>query len=92
MCTPTEITEPDLIESDRPYVVRLLWQSKIRHFADKRANSLSLTLGVAGSASLAEQSQTIIDKTLRATTPKGWNNQINNELVFRVVAEHIERF
>ena len=90
--TPTEIEEPELIEDDRPYAGTMLWHAKIRNFADNRANSLGLTLGIAGPASLAEQSQTIIHKAIGATTPEGWDNQINNELVFRVSGEHIERF
>ncbi|PKG39682.1 lipid A deacylase LpxR family protein [Psychromonas sp. Urea-02u-13] len=92
MYTPTEIEEPALIEDDRPYAGTMLWHAKIRNFADNRANSLGLSLGIAGPASLAEQSQTIIHKAIGATTPEGWDNQINNELVFRVSGEHIERF
>ncbi len=92
MYTPNDISEPELIENDRPYAGALLWHSKIRHFAKNRANSLGLNLGVVGPASLAEQSQTIIHEMIGARTPEGWDNQLNNELVFRVDAEHIERF
>ncbi|WP_022939821.1 lipid A deacylase LpxR family protein [Psychromonas hadalis] len=90
--TPSELSQITLIEDDRPYAGTLLWHSKIRSYADNRANSLGLILGVAGPASFAEQSQTIIHEIIDATTPEGWDNQINNELVFRVEAEHIERF
>ncbi len=92
MYTPNDISEPELIENDRPYAGTMLWHSKIRHFANNRANSLGLILGVAGPASLAEQSQTIVHEMIGARTPEGWDNQISNELVFRVEAEHIERF
>lgn len=92
MYTPDKIEESALIEDDRPYAGTLLWNSKIRSYANNRANSLGLTLGVAGPASLAEQSQTIIHSMIDATTPEGWDNQINNEFVFRIDAEHIERF
>lgn len=92
MYTPDELEESALIEDDRPYAGTLLWHSKIRSYANNRANSLGLFLGVAGPASLAEQSQTIIHKMIGATTPEGWDNQINNELVFRIEGEHIERF
>ncbi len=90
--TPDKIEESELIEDDRPYAGTLLWHTKIRNFANNRANSLGLTLGVAGPASLAEQSQTVIHELIGATPPEGWDNQINNELVFRIDAEHIERF
>lgn len=92
MFTPDDLEESELIEDDRPYAGTLLWHAKIRSYGNNRANSLGLVLGVAGPASLAEQSQTIIHKAIDATTPEGWDNQINNEPVFRVEGEHIERF
>jgi len=92
MYTPDDMEQSELIEDDRPYAGTLLWHSKIRSYAHDRANSLGLVLGVAGPASLAEQSQTIIHELIGATIPQGWDNQINNEFVFRVEAEHLERF
>lgn len=92
MYTPDKIEENALIDDDRPYAGTLLWSSKLRSYANNRANSLGLILGVAGPASLAEQSQTVIHTVIDATIPKGWDHQIKNELVLRVEAEHIERF
>lgn len=90
--TPNELEESALIEEDRPYAGILLWDAKIRSYANNKANSLGLSLGVVGPASLAEQSQTIIHKLIGATIPKGWDNQIKNELLLRIEGEHIERF
>ncbi len=92
MYTPDELEESALIEDDRPYAGTLLWGSKIRSYGHNRANSLGLTVGLVGPASLAEQSQTLMHQLIGATEPKGWDNQINNELVFRIEGEHIERF
>ncbi len=92
MYTPSDIEEEDLIVDDRPYAGTLLWRTRIRSYDDKVADSLALTLGMAGPASLAEQSQKIIHKLVDATEPMGWDNQIENEPVFRVDAEHVIRF
>ncbi|KPU83599.1 hypothetical protein JI57_00775 [Psychromonas sp. PRT-SC03] len=90
--TPQDISQPNLIKNDRPYAGTLLWQTKLRSFANNRVNSLALTLGVVGPASLAEQTQDIMHQWIGASKPLGWDNQIKNEPLFRIAAEHIERF
>ena len=92
MYTPQDISQLDLIENDRPYAGTLLWQTKLRSFANNRVNSLALTLGVVGPVSLAEETQNLMHQWIGASKPLGWDNQIKNELVFRLAAEHVERF
>jgi lipid A 3-O-deacylase len=91
MYTPGDLEETELIEDDRPYAGTLLWATRIHSFDSRIANSLGLTLGVAGPASLAEQSQKVIHQLIGAREPMGWDNQIENEPVFRVDAENILR-
>lgn len=90
--TPDNIEESELNEADRPYAGTLLWHSKIRSYANNSSDSLGLTLGVVGPASLAEQSQTVIHTMIDATIPEGWDNQIDNEFLLRIEGGHIERF
>lgn len=92
MYTPDELEASEIVKEDRPYAGSLLWSSKIHSYGNDRSNSLGLTLGIVGPASLAELSQTVIHKIIGATTPEGWDHQIDNELVFRVEGEHVERF
>lgn len=92
MFTPTDLRQEDIIKDDRPYAGVLTWGTRIHSFDSHIANSLGLTLGVVGPASLAEYSQTGIHKLTDSITPKGWDNQLSNELVFRLDAEHIRRF
>jgi len=92
MYTPDDLAKSEIVWGDTPYAGTLLWHTKIRHYGDNSANSLGLTLGVIGPASLAEVSQKVIHKAIGATDPKGWDNQINNEPVFRIEGEHIDRF
>jgi len=91
MYTPSDLEEEALIEDDRPYAGTLLWATRIHSFDSRVANSLGLTLGVVGPASLAEQSQKVIHQIIDAREPMGWDNQIENEPVFRVDAENILR-
>ena len=91
MYTPSDLEETALIEDDRPYAGTLLWASRVHSFDSRIANSLGLTLGVVGPASLAEQSQKVIHQIIGAREPMGWDNQIGNEPVFRVDAKHIIR-
>jgi len=91
MYTPGDLEETALIEDDRPYVGTLLWASHIYSFDSHIANSLGLILGVAGPASLAEHSQKFVHKITSSQEPMGWDNQIENEPVFRVEAENIIR-
>ncbi|NRB39953.1 MAG: lipid A deacylase LpxR family protein [Pseudomonadales bacterium] len=91
MFTPTDISETELIPEDRPYAGLLTWQGRITSFDHRTANSLALTLGMAGPASLAEQSQKTIHKMTGSEEPMSWDNQIENEPVFTIDAEHIIR-
>jgi len=92
MYTPDDLKASEIVEDDVPYAGTLLWNTKIRHYGNNSANSIGLALGVVGPASLAEFSQKVIHKLIDATAPQGWDNQIDNEPVFRVEGEHIERF
>lgn len=91
MYTPSDLEKEELILDDRPYAGTLLWKARIRSYGSVVADSLGLTLGVAGPASLAEQSQKVIHKIVGATEPMGWDNQIENEPVFRLDVERIFR-
>jgi hypothetical protein len=91
MYTPTDISDPEPILDDRPYAGTLTWEARIRSYDAKVADSLGLTLGFVGPVSLAEQSQKFIHKITGSEEPQGWDNQIGNEPVFRIGAEHINR-
>ncbi|MCL1057682.1 lipid A deacylase LpxR family protein [Shewanella gelidimarina] len=92
MFTPSDLEDSQLIPDDRPYAGVLLWQVKLRQFEDNVATSLLLDVGVVGPASLAEQTQSIIHGMIGAKDPQGWDNQIDNEPVFRVQSEYLYRF
>lgn len=89
MYTPDDLQQAELIESDRPYAGTLLWQSTLRSFGDGIADNLSITLGLVGPGSLAEQTQKQVHEIIDAKEPMGWDNQLSNEPVFRVEAQRL---
>ena len=89
MYTPDDLQQELLTEADRPYAGTLLWQSTLRSYDEGVADNLSLTLGIVGPASLAEQMQKQVHKIIDAKEPLGWDNQISNEPVFRIEAQRL---
>ncbi len=88
--TPVDISIPELMENDRPYA-GLLYMDNTSYFKSKnKIRSFSTLIGVVGDASLAEDSQKIVHKTLGATKPMGWDNQLDNEIVLNV--GYVERY
>jgi len=89
MQTPNDLTEPELINDDVPYVGLLAWQGTLYAWDDHVSDQLSLYLGAVGPITHAEQAQTLIHKLTEAVEPKGWDNQIQNEPVFKIEAQRI---
>jgi len=83
--TPEDTTKVSLIINDRPYAGWLYYETIIGHRYMDRGdrelmNGLFLTLGVVGPAPLAEESQKLIHEIVNSPDPKGWDNQLDNEL------------
>ncbi|WP_144212377.1 lipid A deacylase LpxR family protein [Shewanella donghaensis] len=89
MYTPDDIEIEELIPSDRPYAGTLLWEVDLKSYAAGISDNLSLTLGVVGPASFAEQTQKGIHNIIEAKQPQGWEHQLDNELVFQLEATRL---
>ncbi len=86
MQTPQDITVAEPLEGDLPYAGLLGWQGTFYEYDENRADQVSISIGVIGPASLAEQGQSIIHTVTGSDQPEGWDNQLKNELVGRVEA------
>lgn len=84
MQTPEDITTPELQLDDVPYAGMLLLQSSLFAWDRNRSDELSLSWGFVGPITFAEQTQTRAHALINADRPEGWDNQIENEPVFRV--------
>jgi hypothetical protein len=78
--TPDDTEAFDLVRGDRPYAgwlyfgLGLVWKNA------QFRQSLLLDIGVVGSWSYAEEAQRIVHETRDLAVPKGWDNQLHNEL------------
>lgn len=92
MYTPSDISISELIEDDRPYAGILYLETSEYMPSGNRLQSVSLIIGAVGSWSVAEATQKWVHDTWGAQPPKGWDNQIDDELVFSVVYVDRHRF
>ncbi len=86
--TPDTITSSALIQSDRPYAGWLYAEFSSHQTSLTDLDSLSLQVGIIGKASQAEMTQTKVHKFFDGIRPKGWDNQLNNELGINLIYEH----
>ena len=79
MFTPDDLSATEVVEDDRPYAGWLYFDIGLTANTAARRDLLSLSLGVVGPASYAEQVQTEFHRVINAPIGEGWDNQIRNE-------------
>ncbi len=89
MQTPEDLSETALIKDDVPYVGLLAWQGTLYAWDDHVSDQFSLYLGAVGPITFAEEVQIFVHDLMGAIEPKGWDNQIENELIFKVEAQRV---
>jgi hypothetical protein len=82
--TPDDLSRRDLIEDDVPYVGALTVQATWYAFNDDKFLGFQISTGVVGPLSLAEQSQKTVHTLSGSPSPKGWDNQLDTELVINL--------
>lgn len=91
--TPDDISETALIENDVPYAGWLyLGLGVMANQGLNRFDQLELNIGVVGPSSMAEEVQTEWHNFFGITKPKGWKNQLNDELGVVLFYEQARRF
>ena len=87
MQTPEDLSRSDLVKDDVPYVGLLGWQCSLHAWDDQVSDQFMILLGFVGPVSLAGKTQKLVHQVFAADDPKGWDNQIDNEAVFRIGAQ-----
>ena len=92
--TPSDISEPGLIKDDRPYAGWLYgglrfagvssWRTSRWGLPARDYSALEISGGVIGPSAKGEEMQTQVHETIDSTIPKGWDNQLNNEIAIDV--------
>ncbi|WP_022941316.1 lipid A deacylase LpxR family protein [Psychromonas hadalis] len=89
--TAIDIEVETLVEEDAPYVGLLAWQVKLLAYDQFMNDEVGLILGAVGPVAGGEFVQSFVHGLTGAKQPQGWDQQINNEFVFRVQARRTWR-
>lgn len=92
MQTPDQISRPDLILDDVPYVGMLGWANSFIAFNDRELTGFQTLVGLVGDLTLAEQAQDAAHAITGATNPEGWDNQLENEPLLNIYAMRKRKF
>lgn len=92
MQTPEDIQSAELIENDLPYAGMLGWRGTLYAWDSEVADQFYVIAGVVGPASLAESTQKLVHHLTGSKKPRGWDNQLHNELVFSIGGQRSWRF
>jgi hypothetical protein len=90
--TPTDFSRSDLIEDDRPYAAALLVGLGYNAREGDTLRTTQLQVGIVGPAALGKQAQDAVHQITGSEKFRGWDNQLENEPVFRIVHERMRRF
>ncbi|GLS89218.1 membrane protein [Psychromonas marina] len=89
--TATDISLEELVEEDAPYVGLLAWEVSLLAYDEQMSDEVGLILGAVGPIAGGEFVQSMVHSVLAGREPQGWDNQISNELVFRLQTRRIWR-
>ncbi|MCB1674962.1 MAG: lipid A deacylase LpxR family protein [Halioglobus sp.] len=88
MFTPKDRLASEVIQDDRPYAGYLYATFGYHTRDETQLDTIEVSLGLVGPASLAQESQDFIHKLRGIPRFKGWDNQLRNEPVLQVLYEH----
>ena len=92
MFTPSDPKPSELIEDDRPYAGVFLVSLGYNARENDYLRSTTLDMGLVGPSSRAEEIQDFIHDLIGSEKFNGWDNQLRDEVVFRIVHERARRF
>ncbi len=80
MYTPHDLKLSDPPADDRPYAGWLYGTAGVAVETGRQLDVFTITAGVVGPASYAEQTQKFVHNLVNTTDPQGWDTQLRNEL------------
>jgi len=88
--TPTSVTNPAILYGDRPFAACLFAKNFLIAIdsVKKQRFSTALSTGVIGQAAGGAEMQTSIHKLLGDYTPRGWPNQIHNDVILNYQVDY----
>lgn len=89
--TPQDPTRSDVIEDDRPYAGVLLMSLGYNARNGDTLRTTQLQFGIVGPSALGKQVQSEVHRMVDGEKFEGWDNQLRDEPVFRLVHERMQR-
>ncbi|MFU8878035.1 MAG: lipid A deacylase LpxR family protein, partial [Wenzhouxiangellaceae bacterium] len=86
MQTPDNISTPDIILDDAPFVGMLGWTNTHIAFNDRRLTGFQTMIGLVGPLTQADELQREAHRLTGASNPRGWRNQLDNEPLLNLYA------
>ena len=84
--TPEDITITEPQPDDIPWAGLLSLDTTFYAWDRNASDQLTFTIGALGPVALARESQTTIHRLIGEEIPRGWRNQLDNEVVFGISA------
>ncbi|MFT7682862.1 MAG: lipid A 3-O-deacylase [Moritella dasanensis] len=81
MWTPSDIESTEPVANDRPYAGYFYGEFNFISLSPQQVQRFNLTLGATGESSFADQAQKIVHKMTGSDEPKGWEYQIEDDVV-----------
>jgi hypothetical protein len=92
MFTPEDWSRAEPDPSDRPYAGLLFAGLTYNGRSSHSLRSTTLEVGIVGPSALAEQTQRVVHKAVGAERFLGWEHQLNDEPVLRILHERFQRW
>ena len=83
MITPSDISVENPGENEIPYSALLAVTNSYVTYNAFVADQISTTVGIIGPSAQGEEVQKLVHQLVGSDEPKGWDTQLNNELVFQ---------
>jgi hypothetical protein len=85
--TPEDIKTEELVEDDRPYAGWLYAAVGLVTDSRRSLDVVEFSVGVVGPAAMGEELQRWFHSLIDSPDPKGWHNQLQNELTLQLFSE-----
>jgi hypothetical protein len=85
--SPDDISKVSLIPDERPYAGYLYAGVGLVSDTGQRLDNLQLTIGIVGPSALGEEVQRNYHNLINTTDPRGWDNQLKDELTIMLTYE-----
>lgn len=84
MYTPDDLSQEERIEDASPYAGHLYLKYVLSQVYKKSTFAYSASIGIVGPSSGAEQTQKFVHKATGSEEPKGWGNQLEDEVTYGI--------